>query len=76
VQKSLAASKEDAMTTTKGRPGTITQKALISPETNCLCEDNPDGNYATETRLPTRPSKGLLEEEDYNIPLQFVNRKS
>jgi len=46
------------MNITKARRGTITHKTLVFPETNCLCEDDPDGNYATDTRLPTRPSKG------------------
>jgi len=46
------------MVTTKARQDTFTQTSLIAPETNCLCEDDPDGNYAADTRLSTRVGKG------------------
>ena len=46
------------MTTTNDRLNTVTHKTLTFPETSCLREDDLDGNYATDTRLTTRPGKG------------------
>lgn len=46
------------MKLTKTETGTIIQKTLVAFESNCLREDDPDGNYAMDTQLPTRPGKG------------------
>jgi len=40
----------------KTQPGSITHETQISPESNCLRQDDPDSNYAVETLLPTRPN--------------------
>lgn len=46
------------MTIAKAWQGTITDRSLNAFEANCLREDDPDGNRATDRRLLTRTSKG------------------